>query len=517
MHPQPNTALASLTANFVGKAIIAGASFAALPWMYQLMQGDGQGLIGFYASALALVTLLDFGVSAAMQHRFARSDDPSLETAEQKPANVMRSLEQCLLLVALVVCVGTVGGSDWIATQWLKIDTFSVEQAANCVSAIGIAATGQLVAAFYGGCLNGMRAVVRLNFVQSVMVLLRLSGGLIAAGAMGWVQTTPADHALMVFGLWGAVNWGNAILLRMQCLPAKAEFFVVRKMDFSDLIFSLKFGLGMVGITILITLINQVDKLAASKYLSLSHLGGYMMMWALLEIFALLYQPIYLTVVPLMARSFDSTQLTSIVAKSCALMALLTSPLLATFCAMPSEVLIAWTGDAHVAGQWAGLLPFLTVTATANAYLFVFFALQQSGAEALRGWIWIIVRLFPIYIASSAFSISIAGVIGAACSWAIFSLLLGGVLIRYSMRSYSLTMSLYQLLVLIFRSIFPCLLVALIFLSLAQHADSRIEALALVGACLVLTSCVSAFVHREVIVTGWQILQKRREPFEVRP
>ena len=64
-----------LLANYAGKGVVALLTLLALPALYHQLQGEGFGLFGFFYSLLALVTLLDFGLSTAIARDLAADPD----------------------------------------------------------------------------------------------------------------------------------------------------------------------------------------------------------------------------------------------------------------------------------------------------------------------------------------------------------------------------------------------------------------------------------------------------------
>jgi O-antigen/teichoic acid export membrane protein len=431
-----------LVANYLGKAVVALLTVLALPVLYQQLGGEGFGLFGFFYSLLALITLMDFGLAAAVQRDLASdAGGPGGGHRVEAIRRRIRSVELPVALVALVFSIAVVAAAGYLSKSWLTPQVLSHGDVAWAIRWMALAASGQLLCTYYAACLNGLSQFKWVNSIQTTGALLRFAAMLSVAG---WLVPNDFGLAQRVVGVFAAWATANLVMVAGLRLALQRNFqgdAAAPHRDWAYVRKALVFGMSVAGVTLLIMVFNQVDKFAASRALSLEQLGLYAMVWSLADVLYLLYQPIYTSFLPLLAASAglaDRAVLHEHVRLAWDCMSLAAVPVAVSIFVLPHYAVWAWTGDAALGTAWGYLLGFAMVGALVNAYLFVAFALQQANGR-LGIWVRRIAWALALYAPAAVGAVTWLGAPGGVIAWSLGTvcLALSLIFICFSEAKYS--------------------------------------------------------------------------------
>lgn len=406
-----------LAANYLGKAFTALLSLVTLPLLYRQMGSEAFGVFGLFYLLQAVLAVLDLGVGASVQRDLAAMGGDGPERADV--IATLYRVEQLLWLATALAVLTAAAASPWVATAWLRAASLPHALVTEALVWVTVAASLQVVGGYYIGALNGLRLHRRANLLQAGAWALRFPL-LLACVRPGFEAPGSMAAALVpVLQVWVGTNILLIAFARVQLArglpPADAHGARPRLAD------AVRFGLPLVAATTLVMLFNQVDKLAATRLLALDALGRYTMMWSIAEVMYLVYQPVYTSFLPVFCAR--PSALREPVLLAWRIMAVLVLPVAAVLCGLPSQVILAWTGDAVLADTGAAPLRWMIAGSAVNAFLFIPFGLQQAAGD-LRPWTWRIAVATAIYAPLAVGALAAWGMTGGAAAWCCGSVVL---------------------------------------------------------------------------------------------
>ncbi|WP_092215443.1 oligosaccharide flippase family protein [Desulfoluna spongiiphila] len=404
----------NIIANFAGSIWMALMSLVFIPLYIHFTGIEAYGLVGFYATLQGVFALLDMGLSSTLNREMAGL---SAEVGrEQEMRNMVRTLEFIYWGVAVAIVVVIVLLSGYISQHWVTAEHLSPETVREAVILMGIATGLQWPVSFYSGGLMGLQGQVLLNVVNIIMATLRGVGAVLIL----WL----VSPTIGAFFSWQIVVSGTTTLLLAGALwysmpksRGKACFqaSVLRRIW--------RFAVGMFGISLLATLLTQMDKIILSRMLPLEMFGYYTLSGVVaLSLFRLI-GPIFNGVYPRLTQLVtlnDQFAIKELYHRSCQVMSLMILPAAFVLAFFSRELLLLWTQNV-VTAERAYLLVSLLVTGTAlNGLMNIPYALQLAhGWTKLAFYVNLVsvIILFPLIF----FMTKHYGAVGGASVWVILN------------------------------------------------------------------------------------------------
>lgn len=371
---------------------------------------ESYGLIGLFAVLQTVLGLLDMGMKPALGREMARYTSGAHN--EQTIWNLLRSIEVLSVAIATFVVIAFWGGSHWFANDWVQAKALSAQTVSQAFSLMGVVAALQFMDGIYTSCLGGLQRQVIQNVVMTTVATLR---GVGAIGILVWISPT-----IQAFFLWQCACSVLSVLANLMVVyrvlprpPQPARF------TFASLLSVWRFAAGMMGITFLVLLLMQVDKILLSRLLTLEAFGYYALAGAVAGSLPLLVGPITAAYYPRfntfvvntdeagLNRAFhNSAQLVSVIVGSTASVLIL----------FAEPVLVLWTGNENLAAQVAPVMSVLTLGTLLNCLMWVPYQMQLA-----HGWtslaIWINVVAVTLLVPTILLIVPIYGPIAAAWIW----------------------------------------------------------------------------------------------------
>ena len=336
---------------------------------------ESYGLIGIFVSLLALLAILDMGLSSTLSRQLARLS--ASEDAAQESRDLVRTMEFVYWGVAVLIGLGFLALAPLIAHYWVKTQGIPPDTIQKAVLIMGLVVAFQWPASLYDGGLIGLQRQVLLNIVRVVMATVQHVGAVLVL----WL-VSPSILAYFTWQIF--VSIFQTLLLAYfvwRSLPAtrKRSSFqqqLLRK--------NWRFAAGMTSISIISTMLAQSDKIILSKLLSLRVFGYYMLAVNVGNALTYLIQPIFTAVYPRFCQLVldgDEASLATLYHNSSKLASIIVLPAAFTLALFSKEILTLWVRDPEIV-QHAFLLVSLTVMGTAmNSLMVLPYALQLA-----HGW-----------------------------------------------------------------------------------------------------------------------------------
>jgi O-antigen/teichoic acid export membrane protein len=403
----------NVIANFAGSAWSALMGLAFVPAYIRLMGVESYGIVGVYASLIGMLAVLDLGLSQAMNREMARLSSDANNNRHK--ADTARTLELVYWGVAIVVG-GTVALlARPIANYWLNPEQITRGDLQQALWIMGLVIALRWPVSLYTGGLNGLQRQVQVNILQSVIATVQGAGALLVL----WLVAP----TIQAFFIWqAAMALTQVIVLRAalwRSLPSR-EGAAFNKAMLRNI---WRFAAGMSGISLLATILTQVDKAILSKILTLTEFGYYTFAATIAAVLFRMVGPIFTAYYPRMTELVsknDQTGLAKTYHQGSQLMAVVIFPIALVIALFSQEILEVWTRNPDMVLHASLLISLLTIGNALNGLMNMPYALQLA-----HGWVKLamyqnvvaVILLVPIiYFATVRW-----GAVGAAAVWIILN------------------------------------------------------------------------------------------------
>ena len=403
----------NIVANYAGSIWIALVSLAFVPYYIRIMGVEAYGIVGVFASLQAMFAVLDLGLSHTLSREMARLCIERMNTGLM--ADTARTLELIYWAFAIAVTAFIALLSYFIAYHWLNPVQLSRDSLleANLIMALVIGLRWPI--ALYMGGLNGLQRQTLVNILLSTFVTFQ---GLGALAVLWFIEPT-----IRAFFMWQAFIALVQVIAFRVALTHSID--APRKAIFSrEVLCGLwRFAAGMSGISILTTILTQLDKVILSKLLPLSEFGYYTFAATVAGLLFRLIGPVFTAYYPRLtqlAAGGDIQSLTRTYHQGSQLMAVVVLPVALVMALFSREILELWTRDPVIVSHSFMLVSLLAIGNACNGLMNLPYALQLA-----HGWtrlaffsnaVAVVVLIPAIY-----FSVLHAGAVGAATVWLILN------------------------------------------------------------------------------------------------
>jgi O-antigen/teichoic acid export membrane protein len=403
----------NIFANFAGSAWSALMGLAFVPFYIRLMGVESYGIVGVFTSLMGVLSLLDLGLSQAMNREMARLS--SKEENVHRIADTARTLEVVYWGVALVVGIVIVLLAKPIADYWLNPEQLSRSDLQQAIFIMGLVIAFRWPVSLYMGGLNGLQRQVQVNVLLSTFATIQ---GVGALAVLWFVAPT-----IQAFFLWQAVIALIQVLALRIALWRSLTYDQKGTFNKNILKEIWRFAAGMSGISILATILTQLDKVILSKLLSLSEFGYYTFAATVAAVLFRLVGPVFTAYYPRLTELVsknDQTELIHTYHQGSQLMAVAILPIAFVLALFSKEILEVWTHNPNLVLNASLLVSLLTIGNALNGLMHMPYALQLA-----HGWTKLaffqntvaVVTLAPaIYFATLRW-----GALGAATIWIILN------------------------------------------------------------------------------------------------
>lgn len=400
----------NLIANYLGSGWSALMGLVFLPVYIHYLGIEAYGLIGVFASLQVWFLLLDMGLSHTLNREMARFT-AGVHTP-QSIHNLLKTMEIIYLGVAILLALLVTGFSGWIATDWLKVQTLSTETVTQALTITGFIIAFRWMETLYRSAIIGLQYQVWLNCATAFFATIR---GIGSIAVLAYIS--PTIQTFFIFqGAVVAIE--TAVLARQtrQFLPVPPQsprFSVDALKDIW------RFAAGMTTLTLLFTLLTQVDKLLLSTLLPLEQFGYFTLATTLAGAISVLVGPIVNVATPRfteLVAAKDEKTLAEQYHKFAQLLTIVIAPASLILCFFSREIIFLWTRDVATTAAVAPIVSVWVIGTLLNGMMHVPFIAQFA-----YGWtrLSVIVNSIAVVIIVPAFLILVPryGVMAAAWIW----------------------------------------------------------------------------------------------------
>jgi O-antigen/teichoic acid export membrane protein len=399
----------NLIANLAGNAWQSLMGIIFIPAYIHFLGIECFGVIGLFASVLAIVALLDLGLSSTMTREVARLSAGPTDAGELRCLTY--TLERIYWAAGLLITIAAICLASPATSHWLRPIALPHGQLTTSLMLAGTALALQWPASIYSGGLTGLDRQVALNTTTAISATLRGAGAVVVL----WLYPS-----LTAFFAWQAlVSFATSLTLRWQLWAALPQHDDHPRFQLALLARAWRFAAGMTGIAVLGTLFTQLDKLILSRLVSLEQLGYYALAGVIATALMRIAVPIFSSVYPRLvqlATADDRPSLSETYHRGSQIMATLLIPMSLVIALFAWDIIRIWTRQTATADAVAPLASVLIIGTAITGVLHLPYALQLA-----HGWVSLplITNLIAtvIYIPLLIMSVTFMGPAGAAWTW----------------------------------------------------------------------------------------------------
>ena len=402
-------------ANFIGQIWGALINFALVPLYIKFLGIESYGLIGFFVSLQALVSVMDLGLSTSANREVARHSGES----DGKLAEVLSTLQYVYFAFAAVIIAGFYAASGMLSTSWITAESLSHDIVRKAVIIFGITVGLRWPVALYTGILRGVEKQVKLNAISIAVASLK--------GVGSAILVVFVSNSILLLLEWhlvcGFIEVAVSGTVAWKSLPA--TFRKNRGFSYTALRSILGFSTTVAAISILAVIIKQLDKVVISKLLPLADVGYYNTAFQAYTGIQLFITPVSTAVFPRLSsiiKSGSHEDLTEVYHKASKTISFAASPVAAIIIFNSRDILLFWTKSTIVAEKASLTLSILACAAIFNSVMQASYILQLASGLQRIPLINNIIA-FALFTPLTYFFVMRLGIIGGAVSWAVYNLL----------------------------------------------------------------------------------------------
>ncbi|WP_273216082.1 oligosaccharide flippase family protein [Runella zeae] len=401
----------NIISNFVTQIWSGLIQLIFVPTYINMLGADAYGLIGFYTTLLGIFTVLDLGLGAALSRELARYSTNSAQNTEA--ANLTYTLERLYWSMGLVIGLGIVISSDWMANSWLNNTRLPASKVHFALIQMGILTFFRWPTSLYNGGLVGIQQQVQLNAITLITETAKAVGVIFI---LKWVQ-----NDIQAFFNWQIIITLVATLLLRAFLWKNLNIPNYQPTFSKKLLLQIaRFSAGVSGISLVVTILMQTDKLILSKILPLDLFGYYTLSFSISFVLFRVISPIATAFYPRIVQAIqlnDSLQQRRLYHQSSQLMAVVIIPISLTLSFFSKEIIGWWLKNDESTKECAPLVSVLILGTMCNGLVTMSYYYQLAN-----GWtklaFWKNVAALFILIPLLLWLTQLYGSMGASFIWA---------------------------------------------------------------------------------------------------
>jgi O-antigen/teichoic acid export membrane protein len=327
----------NVVANMFGRAWASGIAIALTPIYVSILGIEAYGLIGAFTVLQTVFMIFDFGLGLTLNRQLS-----ALSIARDSNAQLMRdtvrTFERVYFLIGAIVAGTLVVIAPFLSRAWFHTAMLSTGETTAAIALMGIAIGMQWTSALYLGGLLGLERQIRANVTLVAAATMR---GLGAVAVLHMISPTIA-----AFFAWQVIVGGlQTFTFRVQLLrslPVRTTRDQFRRSIFAA---NVRFAGALTGITVLGTLVTQLDKIVLSAIVSLEAFGYYALAATVTSGLYIFVAPVFNAAFPqLVAAVGRGEQIERIYHRACQLASLLLLPPAVALVVFAPEALNGWLG-----------------------------------------------------------------------------------------------------------------------------------------------------------------------------
>lgn len=396
--------------NYLGTGWAALMALAFIPFYIKYMGIEAYGLVGIFAMIQSWAAIIDVGMTPTLNREMARIAAGAHSATSIR--DLLRSIEYIAWGLGGAIASAIFFNSNWLASSWIGASSLPIAEVTTAFYLMGMVTSLRFVESIYRGSVLGLQRQVEYNILYATLATIR---GVGAIGILALISPT-----ITAFFFWqGAMSIVSVISLAILTYSSLPSAPCGGRFSLNSLRSVASFAGGMLGISLVTSLLTQADKLMLSKFLTLSEYGVYTLAAVVAGTLLTLTAPITQALFPRLSQSQAADKQSDIAADfhlGAQLVSVIVGSAAILFVVFPSTLLTAWTGDAKLAANASTLLQLLAIGNLLNAFMWVPYQTQLA-----HGWTSLTFRLNAcaavVFLPALLYLTPIFGAKAAASLW----------------------------------------------------------------------------------------------------
>lgn len=417
----------NIIANFLGTGYGMALQFLMLPITLHYLGPQAYGLVGIYATILAILGVLDLGLSPALGRELARLS--VLPNGNSLMRSTVTTLEVICLIAAISVGLLIWFGAPLLAKYWFTKSTLSVDLISNCLQWMGLQSAFQFLTGYYNSGLVGLQKIRLSNSITATTQTLRTAVLITLLMINPQIELYFIFQAVMSFITLIATGYALYFVLpkdgdlESSSLNQHKDSGVFSKLakryNHERFKACRRFAAGMAATTLSTLALTQLDKVILSKMLSLEDFGYYTIAASIAAMLAKPATLVYGAVLPRMTQlvtSGNTMALKSVYLKSSSLVSWMVLPAAGILAGFSLPLLNLYLQNAESASHVAPLVSILAIGFALHSCTYIPYGLTLAyGWSRFGVYLGVIgtLILVPFIILATHFY----GALGAAFIW----------------------------------------------------------------------------------------------------
>jgi len=385
---------------------------AVVPFYLKHLGIEAYGLIGFFVTIQAVLSLLDMGMAPTINREVARC---SASGHLKEAGKLLHTLAVVYWCMAAVIALLILVLAPFISEYWLQSKQLSAQTISQAVILMGVVVACRWPIGLYQGAVIGAQRLAVSSVINMVMATVSSLGAVVVL-----VFVSPTIEA---FFIWQAfVGLVYAITIRSAAWRIIGKPEQVR-FEVNELKRIWRFTAGMSGVAVLGIILMQLDKVLLSRILSLEDFGRYALAGVVASGLYVLLTPTFNVIYPRLSAfvaAGETEKLINYYRTGTSMFLAVLLPISGLVVLLSEEILFLWTGDLAIALSTGPIVSLFLIGTTLNGVMHFPYALQLAyGMTRLPlkiNFILIIVMIPTTIILASKY-----GAVGGAGAWAILN------------------------------------------------------------------------------------------------
>lgn len=396
-------------ANSVWSAMIG---LAVVPFYLKYLGIEAYGLIGFFVTTQAVLSLLDMGMAPTINREVARC---SASGDMKEAGKLLHTLAVVYWGMAGAIAVLILVIAPFIAEYWLKSKQLSPQTISHAVMLMGLVVACRWPIGLYQGALIGAQRLTVSSAINMAMVTI---GSLGAVAVLAFVSPT-----IEAFFIWqGCLGFVYAITMRLAAWRVIGRMKGIR-FDINELKTIWRFSAGVSGVAVSAIILMQLDKVLLSRILSLEDFGRYALAGVVASGLYILLTPTFNVIYPRLSAlviTNETEKLIDLYRSGTRLLLAALFPIAVAAAVFAQEILFLWTGNPSLASSTAPVVSLFLIGTALNGAMHFPYALQLAyGMTRLP--LTINAILVVVMIPTTILLALKYGAVGGAAAWAILN------------------------------------------------------------------------------------------------
>jgi O-antigen/teichoic acid export membrane protein len=397
----------NFSANLLSNAWATVLALLVTPVYVRLLGVESYGLIGFYTSWIAVLGILDTGISATAMRELAWLDARPDER-HRIPA-LLRTLELTYWITILVIAAAMLMAVASFGGRWFDASQLPPDIVRRALVLMVLSLAVQVPSGLYIGSLMGLQKQVECGALIAFFGTVRAGGAVLLLMARPDISTFFTWQIVMSLCQTTAMRWSVwKDVGRQDARFSTAVLSSVRV-----------FAGGMTILTALSVILTQADKMILSRFVPLREFGFYMLAWTVSSGLSRVSTPLIQAFSPRfteLVSKGDQAQLSRQVRMASRLMSSLILPPAALLALLAHPILLLWTRNPQVAENAAPILGILVIGTALSASSYPALSVLYSQSR-LRPVLIVNTLAVVVLLPTLAAAVSFFGTIGAAACW----------------------------------------------------------------------------------------------------